>query len=387
VRPSRRTYSLHPPGIIYLLTVFFIAVGGFNSQNNLLFWAFGVGIAGLLISGIVSGAPLMHLQIKRARTETVGVAEHLRLGYEIRNNGRLWPAYALRIDEVISKSARSDWMDRIPAVMAHVGPGQVSGSSTRVRACRRGVHELGRVRVSTTFPFGLIRKSLYFDLPQTVRVHPRIAELQREVKARIQPGLIYSTRSHNRAGQGDEFFALREYMPGDPMRTISWRASARKDTLVVKQHAALAPPRLWIAVEPPSADIDERSFENTISFVASLYAQASRDQLAPGLQIAWAGMTVAPSSGSAGLDRALEALTNLQQQDATSHATATNQNDPDLIVSFSAIHAEGVLSGADTSDWAVDDIETVLMPAAHQKRSKRKSQVAISPTTTARVPA
>ena len=50
----RRRYRLRFPAYIYMLVTVFIAVGAFNSQNNLLFWAFGLSLAAMVVSGILS---------------------------------------------------------------------------------------------------------------------------------------------------------------------------------------------------------------------------------------------------------------------------------------------------------------------------------------------
>lgn len=356
---------------MYLATVFFLAVGGFNSQNNLLFWAFGVGVAGLLISGIVSGAPLMRLELARSRVEPVSVAEQIRIGYGLRNRGRLWPAYAIRIDEIPSTSETAPWMYRCPAVIAHIGPRQITEVRTDAKALRRGIHELSRVRVSSTFPFGLIRKSLYFDLPQTITVRPRIVALQHAVRARIVPGHAHSPRSYNRAGRGEEFFALRDYVAGDPMRTISWRASAKRNDLVVQQQAALAPPRLWIRLDAPPSNIPELEYENTIALVASVLAQAGRDHLSPGLQIAWADVSLAPAGGPAGLERALDTLARLES--GAQNPGNADGTPPDVTITFSPTSADGGLCGSDTATWATEPFDSIIepTPAGKPRRSKR----------------
>ncbi len=370
VRHHRRSYHLHPPGIIYLITTFFVAIGGFNSQNNLLFWAFGVAIAGLIISGIVSGAPLMRLELARDRVEPSAVGQTLQLRYRVRNTGRLWPAFALRIDELFDQKTQRPWWSGFQTVVTHVGPREMVHARSETQALRRGVHEIRTVRVSTTFPLGLVRKCLYFDLPQRVTVRPRVFELRHEIRARLTPSLEHTAKSHNRVGPGDEFYALREYEPGDPIRTIQWRASARRDTLLVRQNAAPAPPRLTIRLETPPADIPEDQFENTIALVASLLATAGRERLSAGLTINWAGVWFPPASGQAATERALDALAAIEPS-----RPSTGAHDgpvPDLIVTFSPTSIEGAICGADTEDWAANPDAAMIDPSSAPGRKSWK---------------
>jgi len=60
-----RNYHFHSPGLVYAVTTMVLVMGAINGQNNLLFWLFGLGVAGLLISGILSGGSLMRLDIER----------------------------------------------------------------------------------------------------------------------------------------------------------------------------------------------------------------------------------------------------------------------------------------------------------------------------------
>jgi uncharacterized protein (DUF58 family) len=365
-RHDRRSYHLHPPGVIYLITTFFVAIGGFNSQNNLLFWAFGVAIAGLILSGIVSGAPLMNLKLARDRVEPGAVGEPLRVRYRVKNTGRLWPAFALRVDELGDRKGRSDWWSAFETIVTHVGPRETVCVGAETNALRRGIHEICTVRVSTTFPLGLVRKSLYFDLPQRVTVRPRVLELRHEVRAQLIPSFEHTARSRNRVGPGDEFYALREYEPGDPIRSIAWRASARRDTLLVRQNAAPAPPRISISLESPPPDLPEQHFENTISLVASIVAAARDDRLTIGLAINWAQVWFEPAGGQAAIGRMLDALAavDVSQSLMTGPSDATH----DLLVTFSPTSHEGAICGADTAHWAAEPGSTMIAPPPTRPR-------------------
>lgn len=52
--------------------------------------------------------------------------------------------------------------------------------------------------------------------------------------------------AQGRAGQGAAFFQLRDYRPGEGAQSIDWRASARRDSLVVREHEREAPRRLYV---------------------------------------------------------------------------------------------------------------------------------------------
>jgi hypothetical protein len=45
MRVVSRRYHLHFPGLVYIATTVMLAFGAVQSQNNLLFWAFGIAVA------------------------------------------------------------------------------------------------------------------------------------------------------------------------------------------------------------------------------------------------------------------------------------------------------------------------------------------------------
>ncbi len=52
-----------------------------------------------------------------------------------------------------------------------------------------------------------------------------------------------------KAGAGAELLELREYVPGDPPKSIAWKVSARKDTLMTRQYETEVPARVTMFVD------------------------------------------------------------------------------------------------------------------------------------------
>lgn len=96
---------------------------------------------------------------------------------------------------------------------------------------RRGWFDLARIRISTTQPLGLVRawSWVWPDAPLLVYAAP-------EIQAPALPesgGDPLHTRVH---ASGDELHQLRPYRAGDPTRSIAWKHSARRDTLLVREY-------------------------------------------------------------------------------------------------------------------------------------------------------
>jgi uncharacterized protein (DUF58 family) len=102
-------------------------------------------------------------------------------------------------------------------------------------SCERwGAYVLGAVRVVAHDRFRVFRyeRSLDFQLP--LKVYPRpevIKELLRPLETQVFTGNLVAREK----GEGIEFADLREFVPGDRVRRINWRASARRGELWVNE--------------------------------------------------------------------------------------------------------------------------------------------------------
>ncbi len=91
----------------------------------------------------------------------------------------------------------------------------------------RGLHQISGVRLTAGEHFGLFKKEEMIEAPDEILILPQITRLRR-VEIRPRQTRVYSGPIPTRqGGSGVEFFGVREYQPGDPLRWINSRASAR----------------------------------------------------------------------------------------------------------------------------------------------------------------
>ncbi|ODT37371.1 MAG: hypothetical protein BGO45_13520 [Microbacterium sp. 71-36] len=150
-----------------------------------------------------------------------------------------------------------------------------------VRGAVRGIHSVGPLRVSTTDPFGLIRRRFAVGCATDVTVAPTIVELAPLPSSTGEAG---GTRQSSalHLGQGADNLVARPYAPGDSMRRIHWRATAHRDTLMVRQEEQESSPAATVvldralarwspaAAEGPGRD---RAFETAVSACVSAVAR------------------------------------------------------------------------------------------------------------------
>ncbi len=83
-------------------------------------------------------------------------------------------------------------------------------------------------------PLGLAGRQAQQDAPWTVRALPPF-ESRKHLPSRLARLRELDGRSVIlQRGQGTEFDSLREYVPGDDVRSIDWRGTARSSTVVVR---------------------------------------------------------------------------------------------------------------------------------------------------------
>jgi len=99
-----------------------------------------------------------------------------------------------------------------------------------VAAPLRGWRRLGRMRLSSEYPFGLFHVWSWLNPEFGALVYPRL-----ETNAPPLPHANAAAATDIVRHSGDELASLREFRPNDPPRHIAWKASARHDALLVKE--------------------------------------------------------------------------------------------------------------------------------------------------------
>lgn len=332
-----RRYHFSLAGLAYALTTAVLVIGAINGQNNLLFWLFGLAVAGLVVSGVLSGWSLMGIRIEREIvTPRIHAGEPLRLRYRITNRNFIFPAFALTLEEM--PDARSWLAKRFVAAFSgsiatpvayvgYVGPRQTITIDVEAASHARGEVTLNAFRVASTFPIGLTRKSVTFAQTASCIVWPSLCDLADTLTKQGFEGR--STRRLRPSPSGDEFFALREFQPGDSLRSVAWRASARADKPLVRSMAVRPGRRAWIIIDDSATD---ESLDRVLSVAASLALQLRLQSSDVGLATASRGALLVPAAGERHTTRLLDALATLTASDTTAPPLRTHTGEATFFI-------------------------------------------------------
>lgn len=124
----------------------------------------------------------------------------------------------------------------------------------------RGLLTSAEVTVTVTDLFGLFRIEASGDVPLVGRRSGEVVEVVPAIPA-TRGGVVTGAGSAEqegrvlRRGAGPEIIGVREHSPGDRLRAVHWRSTARRGELVVREFADPARPRLRIELAPETWDV------------------------------------------------------------------------------------------------------------------------------------
>ncbi len=139
-------------------------------------------------------------------------------------------------------SMESTWSDQLPTEfvgrargeLAAMGPGQASTCDYQGWVTVRGVHRIGPLAITMRDPFGLIERQHRCGEPTEVLVLPKMIGLP-TLAASLAAAKGLAGAAQHRAGPGVDDLIARLYVPGDEMRHLHWKATARRGQLMVRQ--------------------------------------------------------------------------------------------------------------------------------------------------------
>lgn len=272
VMAGRRRYHLHWSGVIFVVLTVLIGAATSQRRENLLVWVFASMLAWIIVSGIVSGGMMMAVRVRRIAPRHGRVDDQLSVRYEVSCQSRFWSIFDLRIAEQVPGKWRQ-------ALMMHCSRGETVIVDGDFLPEARGRLILGKYRCSSSFPFGLIVKSVEFSDDAEILIHPKISQLHSNTLRRLLSSSGgEGRRAHSARGSGEEFHGLRDYRPGDSLRSVAWRRSASLPDLVVVDRSAPMPRRLSVALDLRIADSPRTHVEEeqAIAMTASLLHHAEQ---------------------------------------------------------------------------------------------------------------
>lgn len=216
----------------FLAVAFALGVAAINSGSNLLYLVVSMMLSMVIVSGILSEQCLKGLKATRKLPDEIYAKTPFIVRTTLSTRKKRIPSFALSVSLYYPRNT----IGAGAAFVTRLSPGSTAECSVEETAGARGPWAVDGVAVSTAFPFGLFRKTIYLPLKETRVVYPHIAPTGYELPEQVAPDR--GDFSIQARGFSPEIRNIREYQPQDEARIIHWKGSARTSVLMAKEFEA-----------------------------------------------------------------------------------------------------------------------------------------------------
>ncbi len=228
-----------------LAALFIVIVAVILNLDQLYLMAAVLGL--LPVTSYAVGRAMMRgLDCRRASLPACQEGEQVAVTLTLHNTGRL-PKLYLRVQE------------RLPDTLQRVGggaplllqllPGEAADVSYVLEAQKRGAYQIGPVQVTSTDPLGFYAHAQTVASRAEMLVYPQVLPLHGLAFMGAYAGGHRDLDSAPAAGGGLDFHGVRPYQPGDELRRVHWRTTARTGKLAVMEYTQGAASEALVALD------------------------------------------------------------------------------------------------------------------------------------------
>lgn len=182
-------------------------------------------------------------------------------------------------------------------------------TTVQLTPLRRGYLQFDKIRLAKAEPLGLFQGQKIINNKDRLLVLPKLYETPRLNllgKRAYQHGGVNNAST---VGDSQEFISLRDYHPGDPIRSIHWRSFAKLNKPIVKEYQDEYFTRYGLILDTFLHEQSELIFEDAVSVAASfIAAQKEQDALLDLMFVGNNTYRFTSGRGLAGAENILEVL-------------------------------------------------------------------------------
>jgi len=267
-------------------------------------------LASVIVLDALSTPAPWQLTVERQLPASVGLGDEAAGSYVVRSRARR--ALRLALFDALPRGIAGDAARLAPW---RVPPGGELRVPVTITGRERGAWPLGPIVVRVAGRFGLVRRSMRHEPGDAIRVTPSVSGIRRFRLLALHHRLRdLGLRAIRRRGEGTNFAGLREYVVGDEPRRIDWKATARRDRLMVREYTVEQGQTVLIAVDAgrmmTQLEGPVPRFEYALSSALMLadVAAQSRDQVGLLVFDDQVRAYVPPARGAEALERIRSAL-------------------------------------------------------------------------------
>jgi uncharacterized protein (DUF58 family) len=165
-------------GVVYLAMMLFMGAAAVNSQANLLFGVLGLMMGIGVVTYSINRLVLRKLAVTRVLPEHGVVGQHCVYTYEVTNNKRFWPSFSVTVAELDGADA---FLRQPQGYLLHCAATMTAQVPCEVIPRRRGLHQLERYQIATSFPFGFVKRADTRKQRDSILIYPALADVNPRV--------------------------------------------------------------------------------------------------------------------------------------------------------------------------------------------------------------
>jgi uncharacterized protein (DUF58 family) len=214
-------------GYLYIGLTVVIGFSAVNTGNNLVYLIASALLSYMLISGVFGRNNLRGLDVRLIFPEEVYAGTETLIGVKLICGRRLMPAFIVTVSMGENEAlfplvgARSEEMKQVPVIFA-----------------KRGHVSISQIRLGSPFPFNFFTRyrTLTKSFGLVVFPNPRRCDWWASAgDMKRKPGEV----SADRMGYDSDILSIRDYVPGDALKYISWKSTAKTGSLKTRELAAI----------------------------------------------------------------------------------------------------------------------------------------------------
>ncbi|NDI99856.1 DUF58 domain-containing protein [Flavobacterium sp. LaA7.5] len=239
---------------LYLNNFFFYVVSGiiagfimsyfFPVLYNAMWMLVYIFIGFIVIDIILLFASKQKIEATRETVEKFSNGDDNSVTIKVESN------YSFAINIKVIDEIPVQFQIRNFSIKRKIKPGGNDNFQYNLRPVTRGEYYFGRLNVYVSSPLLLVSRRFIFGDGQMVPTYPSYIQLRKYDLIAFSNQLFqYGLKKIRRLGHTMEFEQIKEYVSGDDIRTINWKATAKKNQLMVNQFQDEKSQSVYMAID------------------------------------------------------------------------------------------------------------------------------------------
>ncbi len=212
---------------IVLFTVSFFVPEIFIAANIMLLAVAALIVFDYLFLFVLGKAP----SAKRITADRLSNGDENKVELQVKNN-MLFTTHMEIIDELPEQFQKRDFK------LGHrFRPGEQKNIIYKLRPVTRGEYAFGRIVIYVKSLLSLVKRRHDIAADEIVPVYPSYLQMRKyELLSQTTIQTEYGNKRMRKIGHSMEFEQIKEYVRGDDIRSVNWKATARKGSLMVNNY-------------------------------------------------------------------------------------------------------------------------------------------------------